>query len=168
MRYQVTLDNAKSCGVLDLQGSYQALSHWPSATNFTFPELPNTFVTFGPQTLYWVGRQHWLLRTELAQEQSLLALANKPDIPDEVSVVQVSDSLSFLRIRGPDADQVLSIASPLDIHKSVFPENGASYSEAFGIKALVIRCADGFELAVDRSYLDMIEDYLTRAVGITE
>lgn len=76
----------------------------------------------------------------------------------------VSDVLSFYSVQGEDSDQLISIASPLDIHKSVFPANGVSYKEFFGIKALVVRSDNGFDVGVDRSYFDMMGDCFNRAV----
>jgi len=51
--------------------------------------------------------------------------------------------------------EVLDRASPLDTHPSAFPSRGAAYTAAFGLKTLVVRRHDGFELALDRSYADM-------------
>ncbi|MGI9388411.1 MAG: sarcosine oxidase subunit gamma, partial [Boseongicola sp.] len=64
-----------------------------------------------------------------------------------------------------DADQIMSIASPLDLHPSVFPENGATFSEVFGLKALILRQPEGFCVAVEQSFGDMIEDYFARAMS---
>ena len=51
----------------------------------------------------------------------------------------------------------------MDHHPSEFPQNGVSYTNIFGIKGLLIRIEAGFEIAVEASYVDMIEDFLTRA-----
>ena len=75
----------------------------------------------------------------------------------------VSDTLRFFHIDGSDALQIIAIACPLDTHPSVFPENGAGYTEIFGIKGLLVRSGDGFDIAVESSFADMIEDYLARA-----
>jgi hypothetical protein len=61
--------------------------------------------------------------------------------------------------------QKYSIASPLDIHDSVFPDNGVTYTDAFGLKAPVVRCEDRFEIGTDRSYFDMMGDCFARAIG---
>ena len=93
----------------------------------------------------------------------MIDLTRLEQAPVHVSIVLVSDTLTFFRISGPDADQIIKIASPLDIHPTVFPCNGASYTQVFGIKGLVIRNTDGFEIAVESSYADMIDDFLRRA-----
>jgi sarcosine oxidase gamma subunit len=65
-----------------------------------------------------------------------------------------------LEIRGSESNEILFIASPLDIHPTVFSLNGASYTEAFSLMAFVIRQKDRFDLAVERSFGDMLEEYL--------
>lgn len=85
--------------------------------------------------------------------------------PVDISIVLVSDTLKFFNIDGPDADQIVAIACPLDIHPSVFPHHGATYTEAFGLKALLMRVPGGFEIAVESSFADMIDDYFVRATA---
>ena len=113
--------------------------------------------------MYWLAPERWLLRTDLDREDELLAITNPAEAPTEISVVQVSDTLQVFSITGPEAGEIISIASPLDHHISVFPPTGVTFTDIFGIKGLVIRCENGFEIAVERSYGDMVEDYLTRA-----
>jgi sarcosine oxidase gamma subunit len=58
----------------------------------------------------------------------------------------------------------MAVASPLDLHPASFPADAATWAEAFGIKALIRRIDDGFEIAIDRSYADWFEDVLKRVV----
>jgi len=167
MHYQVTLERQKLCTVVELQGPLQEVSNLPGLLPLKFPSIPNTYEKSpdSDRTLCWIGPQRWLLRAELDQEADLKRILNERELPDTVSAVLVSDSLSFFKITGVDASAVISIASPMDVHPSVFPYNGASYTEAFGLKALVIRCDEEFEVAVERSYADMLHDYFQRAIG---
>jgi sarcosine oxidase subunit gamma len=73
------------------------------------------------------------------------------------------DAFKFFEVVGPDAAEIISIASPIDHHISVFPENGVSYTNIFGIKGLLIRINDGFEIVVESSYADLMQDFLKRA-----
>ena len=77
----------------------------------------------------------------------------------------VSDTLRFFHIEGPDAAQIVAIACPLDTHPSTFPSNGASYTEIFGVKGLLARRGDGFDIAIESSFADMVADYLQRATA---
>ncbi len=105
------------------------------------------------------------MRADLDQEDRLMDFTRLERAPVHISIVLVSDTLTFFGISGPDADQIIKIASPLDIHPTVFPCDSSSYTEIFGIKGLVIRNNDGFEIAVESSYSDMIDDFLRRATA---
>ena len=60
----------------------------------------------------------------------------------------------------------MAVATPLDIHRDVFPAGSAAFTEAYQIKALIIRREPGYHLGVDRSYAPMIADYLSRTVSL--
>ena len=95
----------------------------------------------------------------------LIEITRPDTAPLEISIVLVSDTLNFFHIEGPDAAQIVAIACPLDTHLSAFPSNGASYTEIFGIKGLLVRRSDGFDIAIESSFADMIADYLDRATA---
>ena len=58
----------------------------------------------------------------------------------------------------------MAIASSLDFYETKFRENSVTFSEVFGIKALIKRVENGFEFGADQSYGDMVEDYLHKSV----
>ena len=74
----------------------------------------------------------------------------------QIRIVLVSDAYTFFTVTGNQSDEILSIASPLDIRPINFPDNAATYSEIFGIRGLIIRRQKGYLIAVERSYADMI------------
>ena len=80
-------------------------------------------------------------------------------------MVRISDTLIFFSVSGPEAQDVMAIASPLDTHASVFSSNSATFSEVFSVRALILRTGDAFHLGVDRSYGPMIGDYLARVTA---
>lgn len=166
MSYEVTIRRREMSAVLDLKGRPEDIFPRLAGIGFSLTETPNTSSRAGDREFYWIGPEHGMLRAPIASEQSLLREMQANDVPPGISQVQVSDSYVFFEIFGPDATQVLAIASPLDTHPSVFPENGATFTEAFGLKALVIRREAGFELAVDRSFADMTEEYLERITSV--
>ncbi len=165
MSYDVTITRTGRAALVDLKGTREALADWLGKTAPPFPDSANSSSSADGRELYWIGDDHWLLRAPADQEEHLLAELAIDDAPDAVSAVVVSDTMDVFSISGRDADQIVAIASPLDIAATCFPENGVTYSAAFGLKALVLRRPDGFELAVERSYGDMVEDYLGRARG---
>ncbi len=165
MSYQVQTKRGELEALVDLQGSPEAIGNWVEVGFPEFPSDANTASTEGELSLYWVAPERWLLRAPIAQESRLIEITKPDTAPLEISIVLVSDTLRFFHIEGPDAAQIVAIACPLDTHPSAFPPNGASYTEIFGIKGLLVRHGNGFDIAIESSFADMIEDYLDRATA---
>ena len=164
MSYDATIERLPIFALFDLKGSRETLADW-AADLPEFPDAPNTLTRADDRELCHIGRNRWLLRAPLSDEEALLAALRPADAPPEISVVRVSDTLTFFRIEGPDAAEVLSIGCPLDVHADVFGESAVSHTEFFGLKALVLRSDQGFDCAVEQSFGDMIADYLARAMA---
>lgn len=162
MPYHAEITRIGALALFDLKGPQDDLRHWASPLP-AFPDTANT-LTPGRPELLCIGRAHWLLRAPLADEAALETQLRPTQAPESISIVQISDTTCFFEITGPDADQILSIASSLDTHPTVFPTNGATYSEAFGLKALISRTQGGFLVGVEQSFGDMIEDYFAKAM----
>ena len=126
---------------------------------------PGRSVKTGPIEVLHPAKDHWLVRAPLEQEDALLsALLADPPARDTL-ILAVSDLYAFFVIAGPQAGQILAIASPLDVDPSVFPAGAATFTEAFGQKVLVLRRGTAFEIAVERSYAPMMNDYFFRING---
>ena len=162
MGYDIQIQKLKLNAVIELQGEAPAIADWVKDDFPPFPDKPNTSSRDGNIELYWIAPERWLLRAEIENEERLLEITNPSAAPVNISIVQISDTLKFFRITGPDAGEIISTACPLAHHISEFPENAVSYTSIFGIKGLLIRVKDGFEIAVESSFADLIEDYLTR------
>ena len=165
MAYEVNIRANISHALFDLKGEKQALMNWLPEIADSFPRRANSFSVLGRKMLYWIGPAHWILRGPLSEEADLHEMLRTEAAPVNISLVLVSDALRFFEISGPDTLQLVAIASPLDTHPTVFPVNSATYTEAFGLKALISHTDSGYEIAVDRSFATMTEDYLMRAVG---
>jgi sarcosine oxidase subunit gamma len=165
MSYEVRIKRGELEALVELQGSAGAISDWVGTGFPEFPKIPNTASTAGELSLYWIAPERWLLRAPLAAEDRLIEMTRPDQAPLEISIVLVSDTLRFFHIEGPDAAQIVAIACPLDTHASTFPPNGVSYTEIFGVKGLLARRNNGFDIATESSFADMIEDYLQRATG---
>ncbi len=164
MPYDAQIDRLPPFALFDLKGPKDALLDW-APTLPVFPETPNTLARSGEDALCFTGPNRWLLRAPLDREEALETELRPTDAPPEISIVKVSDTLTFFRVTGRDAAQVLSIGCPLDIHPDVFGPDAVSYTEFFGLKALLLRCEGGFDCAVEQSFGDMIEDYMSRAMA---
>ncbi len=165
MSYDVTIQRCGLTALFDLKGAAEAVGAWAGDGVPRFPDRPNHRTEQDGAELFHIGRDHWILRAPLDQEEALETRLNPTGCPADISIVRVSDTLTFFRVTGADAAQIMAIACPLDLHDSVFGPDAVTYSEVFGLKALVMRYQDGFEFAVEQSFGDMIDDFLARAVA---
>lgn len=163
MGYDVQIHRLELNAVIDMQGEEKAIKNWVKGKLPPFPETPNTASADDELELYWIAPERWLLRSVIENEDHMLKITQPDSAPVDLSIVQVSDAFCFFIIVGPDAGEIISTACPMDHHNTVFPDNGVSYTNLFGIKGLLIRVENGFEIAVESSHADMIEDYLIRA-----
>lgn len=162
MGYAVKIHRLELNAMIDLQGEEKAIKEWVKGELPPFPEIPNTTSAGDGLELCWIAPERWLLRSVIENEDHMLEMTQPDLAPVDISIVQVSDTFRFFEVAGPDAGEIISTACPMDHHISVFPANGVSYTNIFGIKGLLIRIEHGFEIAVESSFADMIEDYLTR------
>lgn len=107
----------------------------------------------------------WLLLAPPDDATALLAqvLAEPPGA--DTLIVDVSDGWAHFRVEGAGAEALLASASPLDTHPRAFAADGASFTEAFGLRVLVLRRPGGFQLAVERSHAPMVADWFARLQG---
>ena len=165
MVYDVDIQRLEISALFDLQGEASAIADWIGNELPTIPDRANTASHSKEASLYWIGPQRWLVRADISQEQKLIAALRPDEAPDELSIVLTSDTVKFFQVTGPDADDIISIASSIDHHLSAFPANGVSYTDFFGVKGLLVRVEQGYEIAVESSFADMIDDYFSRAVS---
>jgi sarcosine oxidase subunit gamma len=123
-----------------------------------WPGRPNSRTTAGERALLWLGPDRWLLLAPLHEETALHAALAQDGI------TLWSDSLAFFTLTGPGADAAMAIACPLDLHPRAFAADAASWTDAFGTRALVLRDGAGWLLAVEPSYADYIAAHL-RQIG---
>ena len=165
MSYDVTFRRCGLTALFDLKGVAEAVTAWVGDALPDFPNRPNHRSEKDGAEVFYIGRDHWITRAPLEQEEALEARLNPTNCPADISIVRVSDTMTFFRVTGPDAGEIMAIACPLDLHDTVFGPDAVTYTEVFGLKALVMRCQDGFEFAVEQSFADMIDDYVARAMA---
>jgi len=108
---------------------------------------------------------HWLILASLASEDALLEHLNTPEPAADTLTLSVSDAYQWFAINGPEAREVLSIGCPLDLDPKVFGPDGATFTEMFALKALLLAAADGFVVAADRSHGPLVVDWFARIQG---
>jgi len=165
MSYDVTLQRCGLNALFDLKGDAAAVQSWAGEALPALPDQPNHRTRKEDSDLYYIGRDHWLMRAPLEQEEALEARLKPTDCPADISIVRISDTTPFFRLTGPDAAQIMSIACPLDLHESVFGPDAVTNTEIFGLKGMVMWYQDGFEFAVEQSFGDMVDEYLARATA---
>ena len=164
MGYQATIKKLGLSAIFDIKGDASAASKRISHLGLVLPSEVNTATEKDGQYLCWVGENHWLLLAPAEKENQLLDTLAPHDSAMDCRIVLVSDAYTFFTVTGNQADEILAIASPLDIRLTNFPENAATYSELFGIRGLIMRRQNGYLIAVERSYTDMIAIYFKKVL----
>jgi len=164
MGYQATIKKLGLSTIFDIKGNASAASKRISHLGLALPSEPNTATEKDGQHLCWVGEDHWLLLAPAEKENQLLDTLAPHNPAMDCRIVLVSDAYTFFTVTGNQADEILAIASPLDIRLINFPKNAATYSELFGIGGLIMRRQNGYLIAVERSYTDMIAIYFKKVV----
>ncbi len=166
MGYDVTITRLELAGWLDLRGAPDKVAQCVSELHLTVPAQPNSLSTDGELRLLWLGPRRWLLNAPVSRETELAQLAVRFEDDDEMSAALVSDYHTGFEISGSGVREVLSQATPLDMHLETFADHSASYTEFFGLTALLFRVgADNFQVYVERSYADFTQARLLRAAG---
>ena len=162
MKYDVEIERLPTFAVFDLRGKCADLVAW---TGYEFEESPGRFLKGGFYKSCHVGPDNWLIIANISKEKEISNAFRSNETPAQISIVKLSDAYTFFSVNGNDFENVVSIGCPLDLHTSSFPSDAARFSEFFGIRALFIRDQHGILIAVEQSYGNFIEDYLTRATA---
>ena len=149
--------------VFDIKGDRNLAGAMAEALDLVLPPTPNSSGACGQTEIYWVGDRHWLLRAPLHMEAKLLLEIEPSSLPHGILVAQVSDLWSFFRLSGDGCAVALSVASSLDL--SYLSQNAATFTEAFGERALLIRRCGHFELAFENSVAAFMTDCFSRIAG---
>ena len=165
MNYDVKIIREKISALFDLKGDSKDVEKYLKSFFKWFPKEPNTFVCENNWKLMLVGENHWILKAPIEDEEHLITILKPEACPSSISIVLISDTLTFFSVIGPNASDIMSIATPLNINTSEFLEQNTTFGEVFGLKALISRVENGFQFAVDRSFGDMVADYLDKTLA---
>ena len=165
MGYNVKIERNLLHALFDLKGSLKDVNSYLKEHIASLPEEPNSYISHGNWKFLHIGRNHWILLAPIEEEQDLLELLKPENCPESISIVLISDTLKFFKITGINADDIMSIASPLNLNADAFKDNNATFSEVFGLKALIMRDGGGYQFGVDQSFGDMISDYLDLTIA---
>ena len=164
MIYHCEIERAGLHALIDLKGEPGDVCARLQRLGLTDP-LPLQAASAGDLRVCRVAPWHWLLRAPLDNEDALLQRLMEPVPPPETLIVPVSDAYAWFTVHGPEARELLSVGCPLDLDLPAFAATGATFTEVFSLKVLLWRDADGFELAVERSYAPLVTDWFARIQG---
>ncbi len=128
---------------------------------------PHRALRGGSLRLLRPAPEHWMLIATPSETPDLMSRLCVPPLGADTLIVDVGDGWAHFRVAGAEAGELLAIASPLDTHPRAFAADGATFTEAFGLRALLMRDADGFQIAFERSHAPMVADWFARLQGVT-
>ena len=165
MSYNVKIVREDISALFDLKGEQDEMREYLKNCYGPIPLVPNTFNSTGAWKLMYVGPKHWILKAPIDDEEKLVSLLRPDNAPKSLSIVLISDTLTFFSLSGEDASDIMSIATSMDLNPGIFGDDNATFSEVFGLKALISREENGFQFAVDQSFGNMVSDYLERTLA---
>ena len=136
MVYEVKINRQEISALFDIKGNLQDVKELLAHFFQEIPEEANTSISKSGKTLMYIGKDNWVLRGPIEEEEELNSLLKSGAALSDVSVVLVSDTLTFFSVSGTGAKDIMAIASPLDFYETKFRENSVTFSEVFGLKAL--------------------------------
>lgn len=156
--------------VLRLRAWQPEPSNDPSPVVLAGQMLPATVgeTLSGSARALCVGPGDWLIVSE-QHTASHLREHFEPDLSRQgLALVDLTDGLAVIDVRGPTAREILSKGCGLDMHPRSFPP-GRCARTRFAQIAVVIECLDDgrlrFELTVARSYLHYLHSWLADAAA---
>lgn len=163
MPYDITITGPETRALIELRGAQSTLAaHAPDLLP-VWPARPCSAVKQDGRALLWLGPDRWVLMASLDQEDTLQAALCDTYWPD-AGMTLISDTLAFFTLSGRDAAVALSIACPLDLHAEAFAPDTVAQTDAFGVRALVLRADEGWLLAVETACADYIAGHLALIV----
>jgi len=166
MAYDVTVARTELEALLDLRGPPEPIAECLAELSLAPPALANSALVRGESCVLWLGPRRWLISAPLSREAELQQLTDRAGNSAGISIVVVSDYYVRFDLDGSQVHDVLAQATPLDLRPAVFGQGAASFSEFFGIAALLYcTAATSYRVYVERSYGDFIHARLRRAVG---
>lgn len=166
MAYDVTVTRTQPEAWCEVRGEQHAVAAALAPSALALPATANTLLLDGERGVLWLGPRRWLLSGPVAHEPALQAIVDRVADDPAVSAAIVSDAYAGFDVAGPQVQDVLAQATPLDVRPEAFAIGAASFTRCFGITALVCcTAATAYRLYVDRSYADFMHACLARAVG---
>ena len=137
----------------------KALKH---AVGTDLPVAYNTVNVAGNRSIVWLGPDEWLIIGETGSSADIMAALNNEDA-GHIAIVDVSDALGIISIKGPHARDVLAKHCAIDFDESEFKKGMCAQSIMAHAGITVVAKEDDEFLIIGRSsfmpYLvDLVKD----------
>lgn len=129
------------------------------------PLTPNTFATNDNRTIYWLGPDEWLIHCPGDDRRHIQARLRQSLTGTHCALTDVSDYYLVIRLTGDKARDVLSKATPFDVHRDVFTTGACAqtrFSHA-GILLSVVDEAPTFDIQVRWSFAEYVWKFLVES-----
>jgi len=163
-RYDATMTAIAPAAIVEIRGDAEAARRVLAAAGLAAPARPNTAQESDAAAELWLGPRRWLvLCAGPRAEQLATALEGAAAGEPLAAAVDASDMVVGIALRGCDAAELLGQGTPLDF--AALASDGASATDLFMVPAIVRRRGDGFDLWIDRSLGQYLDECLRVANG---
>ena len=148
--------------VFDLKGMLDDVSKLCGDKVFYPPPHPCTRNVNGIYETLWVGKDHWLLRAPIEEEEKLCNILLMEELPEQISIVLISDRFRFYEICGEHIEVIFAGMSSIDFH--CLPLNAATFTEVYGLRTLLIKYKHTCQLGFECCYSTMLDEFFRKAI----
>ncbi len=153
MGFDVAVQFKETVALIDVRGTPECMRSVLMDLGMNLPETPYSMLRWESGTVCRVGRKWCIVMTDMSRELGLAADLDELSRGVLVQCTCVTDSYRGINLTGPNARDVLSQITPLNLHE--FKDKSATFTEIFGLRGFIIRCgAEHYTVFCDRSYAD--------------
>ena len=167
MGYQAEMRGPVRPALISLRIGAEGLPAVERALGVAAPRPSGLAAVNGSVAVFALGPDEWLIRTGPDEEERWLARLEEAAATSFSAVVLVSDAWRVFTVTGPEALDVLTQATGVDLHPSAFP-TGRVVRAAFARVAAVIHRLDdrpSFDICVDASVARYAQRWIESAIG---
>ena len=163
-RYSATASAIAPHAVVEIRGVAEAAQRVMTAAGLAAPSKPNVARMSGDAAVLWLGPKRWLVLGPRAREDDLAgalesAVAREP----LAAAANVSDMFAGVALRGLGAGEILAQGTPLDF--DALAPDAATMTDLFMIPAVIRRAQGGYDIWIDRSLSQYLDECLRVANG---
>ena len=116
----LTLKEMPHIGKISLRGSADVLDALCRLAGLTRPEAANSITTNGERHALWMGPDELMLLVEAGAEAQLITSMQSAMKDAHCAIVDVTDALCAISLKGSHVRDILAKGCPLDLHANSF------------------------------------------------